>query len=591
MDPQLVIFAIEAGVKLGRKVYEVLLDATVEKPLVLPVGDLFDDVQKTDAEEFFEKPENADLVKPGGPYAQLSSQELVVAYKSLRSIQHRLSVPDKHLQDAVEIVRHLNQFELLKQGFGAKPPLQRLLGTVVEIGIDYFAANPQALGRASSARRIVHAFVVTLEGIDLAEGTSTEIVGYILGAALQTLDGNVGLVAHDHRVQVLIGGVAQALIKDVQAATSPGAQVRSAERVQRIASSLWRGGATAFTHNLDLFVAGNGAAKTLVSATLTQVLDGIKEQENLFTNESLELVFKSALEVVGGNPQLFTDNQVLHELISSIVATLTDTQGQKLFAEETVATVLQHSLAVVRNNTSAIINPDDPQGQLLARALGAVVQSFTSTLAGSGKVKDLLSKRQLVDLTEVVFQEVALHPEQLLSNNLDDVQKTPLAQVIGSVVRALGDEPARYVTGESFVEAVRIALRATVLNADKLVALNSADTRTNALFHIFQELVAAIDADTDPRKLVSRTVFLDIVTRILPIVSANLDGLLSTTKPIEQTVRAALALASGALSNRLNGANLPILIEQLLLQVLRQELNLLEQMAVEHAAQAILRTA
>src|SRR5215510_11014534 len=228
MDPQLVIFAIEAGVKLGRKIYEVLLEATVGKPVVLPVGDLFGDVQQTDAEEFFEKPENADLTQPGGPYAQLSPQELVVAYKSLHAIQHHLNVPDKHLQDAVEIVRRLNQFELLKQGFGAKPPLQSLLGTVVEIGIDYFAANPQALGRSSAARRIVQAFVVNLEGIDLAESTSTQIVGHILGAALQTLDGNVGLVAHDQRAQALIGGVTQALIKDVQAATSPGAQVRSA---------------------------------------------------------------------------------------------------------------------------------------------------------------------------------------------------------------------------------------------------------------------------------------------------------------------------------------------------------------------------
>jgi hypothetical protein len=190
-----------------------------------------------------------------------------------------------------------------------------------------------------------------------------------------------------------------------------------------------------------------------------------------------------------------------------------------------------------------------------------------------------------------VFQEVVLYPEQLLSDHLDDVQKIPLAQAIGAVVRALGDEPARYVTGASFVEVVRIALRATVLNVDKLVALHSADTRTNALFRVFQELVAAIDASTDLRKLVSRTVFLDIVARLLPIVSANLDGLLPTTKPIEQTVRVALALASGALSNRLNGANVPMLIEQLLRQVLRQELDLLDHVAVERAAQTILRTA
>ena len=41
MNAELIMFGIEAGVKLGAKLNDVLVDATVEKPMLLPVGELF----------------------------------------------------------------------------------------------------------------------------------------------------------------------------------------------------------------------------------------------------------------------------------------------------------------------------------------------------------------------------------------------------------------------------------------------------------------------------------------------------------------------------------------------------------------------
>jgi hypothetical protein len=60
---------------------------------------------------------------------------------------------------------------------------------------------------------------------------------------------------------------------------------------------------------------------------------------------------------------------------------------------------------------------------------------------------------------------------------------------------------------------------------------------------------------------------------------------------VADTVRTALALASGGLQNRINGANLPVLIEHLLLAVLWEELDLAGHAAVELAARHILKAA
>lgn len=590
INPQLIIFAIQAGIKLGRKLNDVLVDETQERALVLPVGNLYADVTMINAKDYFRH--NPDLSAVGGPYRGLSDGEKLKAYRTIKSLEDRLGVQDNIAGEAKDIVLNLHKFEQYKKGFGAKSPLQRILGTVVEIGIDYFIANPKALPGNSNVQKVLSAFVINLDDIKFAEGSKSRIVGDVLLATLRTVDEHVTLIDDDERLQALLGGVVKALIEDVEVISSPGARIRREDLVKRIASSVLRGGATAFTENIDLFIPKDSTSKTLVHSTLTQILEGIKGKEDLFTNESIELIFNSALTAVAENAELLSEKKILQELIRNTVTALTNTQGGKLFSEATVAAILQGSLEAVRDNVSTLIDPNNPQKQLLANAVGALAKSLATTLAGGGTVKDLMSKQQIMELAKVTFQEVAKHPEHLLGGKLDDERKTALAQIIGSVARALGDNPSRLITGEGFVELVQTALRVSVKNADKLIDLDSTNTRTNVLFRVIEETVTAIIDNNDPRDIVSRDVFLDISKRILPVVSANLDVLFEdSSKPVKETVEKALELASGVLENRINGENLPTLIEKLLTKVLWNELKLEEKAAVELAAREILRVA
>ncbi len=213
-------------------------------------------------------------------------------------------------------------------------------------------------------------------------------------------------------------------------------------------------------------------------------------------------------------------------------------------------------------------------------------------LNGGGTVKDLLSPTQVTQLVSILFNEIARHPEHLLGDNVEDPKKTALAQILGSVARALGDDASRLVTGEGFLELLHIAITVALQNSDKLLDLDSTNPDTNLLFEVLKQTIAAINPTSDTRGLVGRDVFLDIVERILPLVSANLEAILNgAPTAIKETVSKALELATGVLENRINGANLPILIEQLLLRVLWEELNLAEETAVVREATVILRAA
>ena len=594
MNSELIMFAIDAGLRLGQKINDVLVDATVEKPLLLPVGELFGSVTRDDAIDFFD--DNPELTKAGQPYHGLNPDEKLLAYKTLKRIENQIvgagDVPTKKVTtEAVLIVSNLHSFRQYEEGFGSRPAVQRVIGTIVEIGIDYFVAHPEAIGMKSSERRILQAFVESLDDVDFAEGIRNEIIGDVLVSALETLAANTSLVADSVRTQALIGGVTNALLADIQAAGSIGAMIRREDFVRRISSSILRGGAQAFSENIDLFLPEDSNSKKLVSSTLTHVLEGIKGKENLFTNESLEVIFDGALKAVAENAEVFSNNEVLQEAISSTLKSLTDATGKKVFSKETVSAVLANALAVAAASMETLIDPDNPKKQLLANAVTAVAQSLSGSLAGGGVVKDLLSREQLISLMGIVFEEVANNPEQLLGEAEPGDRKAAVAQIIGSVARALGKEPQRFVTGEGFVTLVGIALQTAAKNADKLLKLNTVNTKDNVLFQVIEQTVAAIVETGDTRKLLNRDVFLDIAERILPIISANIAGLEKSSDAVKDAVSTVLELAVGSLEGRINGENLPALTAVLLTEVLWEELDLTESSAVIRSATEALKAA
>ena len=589
MNAELIMFGIEAGLKLGTKLNDVLVDATVEKPMLLPVGELFGSVTENDAIEFFD--DHPELTTAGQPYYRLSRADKLKAYKTLKQIDDRIVGSGSVSSEAVQIVSNLHKLQQYKQGLGSKPALQRVVGTLVEIGIDYFVAHPEAIGAKSGGRKILQAFVESLDEVNFTEGTRTEIVSDMLVSALDTLQANTSLIADDARLQALVGGVTNSLLVDIQAAGSIGAMKRREDFVRRIGSSILKGGAQAFSQNIDLFLPEDSDSKQLVSSTLTQLLKGINGKENLFTNESLELLFHSALRTVAENARVFSDDAVLQELISRTVTAMTGATGKKVFSAETVSAVLCEVLSVAAENIETLIDSTNPQKQLLANATTAVAQSLSGALAGGGTVRDLLSRQQLVSLMAVVFKEVAKHPEQLLGDTKLGDRKAAIAQIIGSVARALGDDPHRFVNGQGFVILVETAMQTAAKNADKLLNLDTTNTRDNVLFSVIQQTIDAILDKGDPRQLLNREVFLDLTERILPVVSANLAGLVEAPRAVRDAVGTALDLAQGELKGRINGENLPALIVDLLTEVLWNELDLTEAGAVLRSATGTLKAA
>jgi hypothetical protein len=346
---------------------------------------------------------------------------------------------------------------------------------------------------------------------------------------------------------------------------------------------------TAVSENTGLFLPGNQAAARWVESALRQTLTGLRDHEDLFTAEAFEQLFAAALRAVAENASDLADEEILQELIAETILVLADRELSGIVSRETASAILAVGLDVTAQNAETLLRPSGPRRQLLASTVAALASGLSDALAGGEGFRGLFSHRQRVALFSCVYEEVARHPERLLGEGVTLPERTALAQVVGSVAAALGDEPEGLVTGEGALALLRLALRVATRNPEILLDVESQDPRSNLLHRVLHELVLGALEAADPRGLLSRPVFVALVERVLPVVSADPGRLLESEEPIvKETLVAILLLAAEPLALRVDGENLPRLVERVLVEVLRGGLSPEDAGALRARATAIL---
>ncbi len=587
MDPSVIMFAISAGAKLGRKAYQVLLDETHERPMLLPVGDLFGSIQEARALDFFGREENLHLISEGGPYHGASGPEVVLAYKTIMALGAELGAAGS--LDAVEVVGQLHKFRQYQAGFGAQPPAKRLLGTIVEIGIDYFIANPDALlgGKQSRGEQLVHAFVSGLDGVDFAEGQMADIAAGVFRSGLTVLGDKSCLISSDKRIQVLLGGVSKALLDDFQRLATSGASLAEKDSrrdfLRQVADSILTGSAGAIADNPELFIRGDAASERVIRDTVSQFLRGVEGYNDLLSPDSMERLVRSALNAVAGNPGIVTGNAGLQAVLSESLKAMTGKPGDKLFTSGSVSLILRTALDSVSRHADLVVAPDTPREELMVSTIKALAAGLSADL-GTAQFRTLFTTDQLVRLADVVFVEVAKCPEKLIGGDTTDAKRTALAQVLGSVATALAEDPRQMVTGDGALELVRVALGTAANNADKLLDLRDDTPTTNLLYAVLREFVAGVAASRgkDGRELLSRAVVADAGIRLLGVASDNA-GAIGAGKAVavSAALGAVVALANAELSGQVNGQNLPTVYAAVLRGVLQGALDLTDEERVK----------
>jgi hypothetical protein len=150
------------------------------------------------------------------------------------------------------------------------------------------------------------------------------------------------------------------------------------------------------------------------------VLTAVGTAPDLFSSSTVASVFSSALGAVGENAAVLVPGAAgdprkgfVAELVAALAKQLADGAASgttSLLSPDMLPAIASTAIAVAARNAPALVNGRDPGRQLLAEALGEVLQHLGPQV-GSGSP---FSRTDVKVLVGDVFTAVARHPEVLL---------------------------------------------------------------------------------------------------------------------------------------------------------------------------------
>ena len=615
----MILFAIHAAVKLGQKVRGIYEDKVRDQDLILPPvgGDPPGLAKWPEVKPFFEDEgrafvapppppglgENGQPPPPEGLYFSLwqekgkpaNQKQLRLAYQkikeNLQPHQEADDVKGDYRRDPNKFYEGANALFVVRQwreGTDPKRPIwQRLAGTVVELAVDYAQAAPGLFGGNGTGDRLVRSFLQSLKDVDFDTGHDG-LVLEVLQASLNTFAGQVDLVVGDDTLALLLKRVTTTLVDRVEEAKNDTGQLLTLYDFRRdMLQDILRISATTVSEQASrLLGSPDSKEKQLLNAVLQSVLNAFQEQPQMFSSQTLRAMYGASLAAVAQNAALVVpgeEGEPRHEFLSQLftgTVQLLDKAGQSgprgLFSLDLARDVTSLALDTLSQNARQLIDPKNPQKQLLVQALERILTAFSGEFHQDQNLPRILaetfSQKQLLAIVQEAFGAVAKNPGALLPGKGDDPMHSALAQIIGSVAAVVSMDSKALLTGDGYVELFRMALEAFALNPDRLLNLDAAKPLDNVLAKVMTAVLTAATEDLkkDRRHLLWGDVLLQAMEAALAVVSKNTEGFKEHPEVVTSVLERILKAASGAQANVLDAENLLVVFSPLLSRALRE---------------------
>jgi hypothetical protein len=515
-NSQLVLFAIQAGIRLyaaGRKAY---VEATLDRPLILPLPQ-GPGISAASARMFFKNdPKGKEIAKidenerirallaaaDSGNLDSAGDEEFAQLYFTyLRELKPGIfdyavmsEEPKGHEFVAMMTIRQWSKGEL-----GDHPTaLQRVAGTLVNIAVDYFVHTPEAISEKRPAGRALKAFLEAMDTIDFASAPPSDVAGDLLISMVESVGSHPDLIGNTETERKLIHNIASTLSK---AATEHLENVPTEVRwegsawLQMISRAVVKGGFdTVLADPNTVLGVGEPEAKFIqeVGGTISNLLigpDRLRFQQ-LMAGEGINTVIKSALSAVANNPDILRiGNQGLHQIIVGVADGLSQ-QANLLTGDifpELARLVLEKSAANLE-----LVWPEgatDPQKHLLITG----TRQLFSALAEGSKASGwpTLTRSQILRIAEVMFDEILENPDWLIKK-ADLGNDSALSVAVGAVLNSLQNTDKPRFSSDAAAAAISAGVKAAAMRLELLQKLppGGADAGKRAIN-------AAIDAVID----------------------------------------------------------------------------------------------
>lgn len=478
-----IIFSINSAIKLSANLRRAYVHSIRAKALVLPLPDFNTEIQLATINLFFFRHQEyldqlidlKELFEKANSVLALEEDDMEEYLKLYRTFKAIEDGDTARLEMNTSEVLTLLKIRQWEKGQAPTSVLQLVAGTLVEIGVDYFAQVPGALNPDSVQGRLMRKFLNAFDGIslvdnpDIKKDLSSRLVPRLFSAAAESLAELSTEIAGDEKVQAFIQVTAQGIANDIFQRASkldPEQREEAIHWGQLVLRSMIRNAGNYVLSAPESLFGTNEAVSEIIKSSGLVLLEAILDDDsgkvafkNALNPTSLDRLARAALSVIAEHPNVISGERGIKEIIGAVAAVAKEKNvSEKGFLPELARMVLEQSAGRLE-----LFWRETPQGaeHLLVVALSQTLQAF-SDKPEDKQWKPALSKTQLLGIVEELLEVVAQNPAWVLDKVHD---QSALAEVLEAIFGALKKLPkGERLTTQSLNSILRIGMQTALVN-------------------------------------------------------------------------------------------------------------------------------
>lgn len=573
VSPETVLFAIKALARLGtaaRKSYE---DAVIGRDIALPGLDL---EPLGAAERAAERFDNAliqdEISLPGNRLAELRSDvDLIIESGGTDEDRflagNRLIRLSKQFYPKYRLDTRGTGIWIVQQwgGKGAPAtPIARMGLALVDVGLEYLAVNPGAIGLGGNADKLIAGVAENLRdllpdpdnmagfGNEFAEGA----IRIFVQASLIALEQQVDNIVEKESVRELSKAVLKPLIEKVAAGDS-GTDKWYDIRDELLGPISEAAIGVLAKHQGEL-LGKSFHPETGIGAVTNSILLAIKENgiDDDLGREGMLRIYRAALDVAIAQPNLFVGEIVINGKQTNIGQVLLSDSAKLLkeqsppFTRDLVIELVAASIDSVGQNAPVLFVYDGDWGKLSTAAAQTIIREVSAGLAAGvrGKKADILgrifNKEQANKFFKIFIDQVAANPGMIVGS-----ESSPELRILTTIIaRAMADQNNLLLSSNDWLFVAAAVSKEVALNPNRLIRLDTKVPESQLAYKVISKLLqeAAVDFERVGRNggsLLFGETLAEVIADSLEAASGN------AAKALENST------ALGELTERLNRLN------------------------------------
>ena len=497
MNPaQTVLFAIQAGVRLGQQIKGAYIDNIKRRELKLPLPDFPSKIGWETAESFFEgdgeeylkiNPRIDELLKKARKDDRLPSKEAreLTSYYHEYLTQKRIEKGTYKAQagitaDYMSSLLSIRQWNRGSADDPTRSTLQRVGGTLAEIAIDFFKQRSDLMADNSPHSQSLQSFLNALDKVQFASAPVKAITADLIDAALTAFIEVPNLVKGEKAGHDFIEAVTEGIAIDLRdriahiRKQAGGANLTAEEHARQWGRTVFRSilentGDTVFEDSEKFLHKTNEGQQALItgigSALLnTMLLEVVREDEPIdvskfFSPDSVDGIARAAVLALSENPELIgVKNNGINNMLTQLVTDLAnypEQLGLNLLPE-----VCRLTLELTAGNVNALWSGDklsEPADHLLITGTRYLLDALSRPPDGESEWKPVFGKVEALELVDTVMQEVVANNAWVKS---EDGKMSILEQALTGALSAFEGISVTDLNADARTNILKSALKA-----------------------------------------------------------------------------------------------------------------------------------